>query len=55
MVTRLELAIETASPIALTEGMADGAGTAAVPLAPDTAAGRLDEIATGVGARDRQS
>ena len=39
----------------LLEGMADGAGTAAVPLAPDSAAGRLDEIATGVGARDRQS
>ena len=30
-------------------------GARAVPLAPDTAAGRLDEIATGVGARDRQS
>jgi UDP-glucose 4-epimerase len=49
---------ERSSAAALGEmlvGMVDGAGTATVPLAPHTAAGRLDEIAIGVGARDRQS
>jgi UDP-glucose 4-epimerase len=35
------------------QGMADGSGGATEPLAPDSAASRLDELKTGVGVRDR--
>jgi hypothetical protein len=33
------------------EGMHDGAGMDTAPLAPDSARGRLSELATGAGAR----
>jgi UDP-glucose 4-epimerase len=37
------------------EGLSRGAGAATAPLAGDTAHGRIEEIAMGVGERDRQS
>jgi UDP-glucose 4-epimerase len=35
------------------DGFAAGAGGGTAPLAPDTVSGRLDEVASGVGERDR--
>jgi nucleoside-diphosphate-sugar epimerase len=35
------------------DGFADGAGGGSAPLAPDTVHGRVEELATGVGERDR--